>query len=234
MANNACINTWDEVWAEFDAREAARAPQKPRAPEPAKTALLPLAEPPLSLTQPGISEVTCLGVIAPRRRSRLPRVFALMACTLVAIYAGSPVASAVQVAAAIQRGDAATLAQHVDWTTLRPALDVALTAEMQRNASQPMPDFITGMARDMAERLASPTGVALLLNEQMAAGGTQPARDMLSRLRMLETGVWEVTLNSGQAPDRSARLTLALTDAMRLRWDVQAIEFSSQPPARWR
>lgn len=234
MAKNACINTWDEVWAEFDAREAVRAAQKPRAPEPAKAAPQPMAEPPPGSTKPGISELTCPGPIAPRRRSRLPRILALMACTLVAVYAGSPVASAVQVAAAIQRGDAAALAQHVDWTTLRPALDAALTAEMQRNARQPMPDFITAMARDKAERLASPTGVALLLNEQMAAGGAQPARDMLSRLRMLETGVWEVTLNSGHAPDRSARLTLALTDAMRLRWDVQAIEFSSQPPARWR
>jgi hypothetical protein len=170
----------------------------------------------------------------PRGMGRFKRVLAVMACTVVAVYAGSPVASAVQVAAAIQRGDAAALAHYIDWNTLRPALNAALAAETQRNSSQPMPDFITGMAQDMAERLASPAGLALLLNERLAAGGAQPARDMLSRVRLLEAGLWEVTLTSVNVPDRSAKLTLALTDPMRLRWEVQAIELPAQLPARLR
>jgi hypothetical protein len=161
-------------------------------------------------------------------------MIALMACTVIAVYAGSPVASAVQVAAAIQRGDAAALAHYIDWNTLRPALNAALAAETQRHDGQPMPDFITGMATDMAERLSSPAGLALLLNQRLAPGSAQPARDMLSRVRMLEAGLWEVTLTSTQIPDRSAKLTLALTDVARLRWEVQAIQLPPQLPARFR
>jgi hypothetical protein len=51
---------------------------------------------------------------------------------------------------------------------------------------------------------------------------------------MLEAGVWEVTLTSTQVPDRSAKLTLALTDLARLRWEVQAIQLPPQLPARLR
>jgi hypothetical protein len=35
-------------------------------------------------------------------------------------------------------------------------------------------------------------------------------------------------------PDRSAKLTLALTDVARLRWEVQAIQLPPQLPARFR
>jgi hypothetical protein len=142
------------------------------------------------------------------------------------------VASAVQVAAAIQRGDADALAQYIDWSTLRPALNAALEAETQRPESQPMPSFITAMTTDMAERLSSPAGLAALLNQRLAPGGAQPARDMLSGVRMREAGLWDVTLTSTQAPERSAKLTLALTDVTRLRWEVQAIQLPQPGTAR--
>ena len=165
---------------------------------------------------------------------RFKRVIAVILLTMVAVYTGSPMASAVQVAAAIQRGGAAALAHHIEWQSLRPALNAALAAEVQRNDSQPMPSFITGMAQDMAERLSSPAGLGILLSERLPASGAQPAREMLSRLRMLEAGLWEVTLNSPNAPDRSVKLTLALTDVARLRWEVQAIELPAQLPSRLR
>lgn len=209
-----CANTWDEVWAEFDAREAARA----RLANPAA-----MAPPPAPRAPP-----------RPRRPWRFRRALAVMACIAGAAYAGAPVASAVQMAAAIQRGDAAALAPHVEWNTLRPAVEAALAAEMQRNAAAPMPDFITGMAREMTERLASPAGLAALLHERLATGGVPSAREMSSRVRMLEAGLWEVTLASVHRPDRSASLTLALTDPMRLRWEVQAIQLPGPPPARFR
>lgn len=264
MSASACINTWDDVWAEFDARQAETAklegmvagatghlPAEPKAP-PATARLRWLIQARRSRTLPARrsfleasadqwrSEAERLRAAEtqpkakPRGMKRFRRVLAIMACTLVAVYAGSPVASAVQVAAAIQRGDAAALAHYIDWNTLRPALNAALAAETRRHDTQPMPDFITGMAQDMAERLSSPAALALLLNERLAAGGAQPARDMLSRVRMLEAGLWEVTLTSVNVPDRSAKLTLALTDAMRLRWEVQAIELPAQLPARLR
>ena len=268
MSTIACINTWDDVWAEFDARQASRsenampgmmvvgATQYPSAQaqrtNTATARLQRMIQARRDRTLPARrsflessadawrSEADRLRAEQGRKRDkprgmgRFNRVLALMACTLLAVYVGSPVASAVQVAAAIQRGDAAALAHYMDWTTLRPALNAALAAETQRHDGQPMPDFINGMARDMAERLSSPAGLALLLNERLAAGGAQPARDMLSRVRMLEPGLWEVTLTSVNVPDRSAKLTLALTDAMRLRWEVQAIELPAQLPARFR
>lgn len=264
MSANTCINTWDEVWAEFDARQAKKAqpesmvagatgqlPAEPKV-RPARARLQWLIQARRNRTLPVPrsfleasadacrSEAGRLRAAEPEQRAkprgmkRFGRVLALMACTLVAVYAGSPVASAVQVAAAIQRGDAAALAHYIDWNTLRPALNAALAAETRRHDTQPMPDFITGMAQDMAEHLSSPAGLASLLNERLAAGSAQPARDMLSRVRMLEAGLWEVTLTSVNVPDRSAKLTLALTDAMRLRWEVQAIELPAQLPARLR
>ena len=82
--------------------------------------------------------------------------------------------------------------------------------------------------------MASPAGLAVLLNERLAANGTQPAREMVSGVRMLDAALWEVTLSSPQSPERSARLTLALTDPMRLRWEVRAIELPARFPARGR
>jgi len=260
MSANTCTNTWDEVWAEFDKRQAARSgnvdPERmvegAAGTHAGTTRLRQLIHARRSNTLPARRSLP--DASADRRRGeaerlraaqghqrenprglgRFKRGLAVIACTVIAVYAGSPVASAVQVAAAIHRGDTAALAHYIDWTTLRPALNAALAAEARRNDSQPCPDFIAGMAQDMAERLSSPGGLALLLNERLAAGGPQPARDMLSRIRMVEAGLWEVTLTSVNVPDRSAKLTLALTDAMRLRWEVQAIELPAQLPARFR
>lgn len=253
MGASARSDRWDAVWAEFDARQArsgisALASAGGAGTRPPKDPLGRLRRLVRARrSQPGAgprpfpeASAGHLRAAEPARRQlppkrdlgRFKRILAVLACALGAVYAGSPVASAVQLAAAIQRGDAAALAHHIDWNTLRPALSAALAAETQRNSSAPMPDFITGMAQDMAERLASPAGLAVLLNERLAAGGSQPARDMLSRVRLIEAGLWEVTLTSVNLPERSATLTLALTDPMRLRWEVQAIQFPPQLAAR--
>ena len=246
---------WDDVWAAFDARDISGTVVEataalPAAPPPATLRLQRLiqqrrdqASPPRrSFLETGHSAWTEAAASARRAERRSPRSvwrpylrgMAFAACAVVAVYVGSPVASAVQVAAAIQRGDAASLAHHIDWATLRPALTAALAAEAQANHTQPMPSFIMGMAQDMADRLASPAGLAVLLNERLAANGTQPAREMVSGVRMLDAALWEVTLSSPQSPERSARLTLALTDPMRLRWEVRAIELPARLPARGR
>ena len=292
MSSTTCINTWDDVWAEFDARQAVRSQQVKLAAkmtgviETAPAEQTEMAQRPVTAVKTAPAPRTTTETMAnpaetarlnrliharrtktlPIRRSfldrsaeswteaaqtaraaqrkpkpkglgRFKRTIAMMVCTLVAVYAGSPVASAVQVAAAIQRGDAAALAQHVDWASLRPALAAALSAEAQSNASQPMPDFISGMAQDMAGRLASPAGLAVLLNERLAVprgGSSAPAREMLSHVRMVDAGLWEVTLSSPDAPNRSAKLTLALADAVRLRWEVRAIELPTRTQIRAR
>ena len=216
-------SNWDEIWSEFDAREGARI----KATTPSATPIAPTLAP-----KPQHLEAATETVVARWGFGRLMRVAAVMVCTAVAFYAGSPVASAVQFAAAIQRGDATTLAHHIDWPSLRPALDAALAAEVQRNDSEPMPGFIAGMAQDIAQRLAPPEGFAT--PPRLAASAMPPAREMLSRVRMLEAGLWQVTLPMPNMGDRPARLTLALTDVARLRWEVQAIELPTQLPARFR
>ncbi|MDB5412744.1 MAG: hypothetical protein JWR10_1079 [Rubritepida sp.] len=199
MSGTTTSNSWDDVWAEFDARQPVPAVRAPARSRPASVWAAP----------------------------SFKRLIVLMGCALVVLYLASPIAFALQVASAIQRGDAEALSSQMDWASLRPALEAALVAGAQANHARPMPDFITGMARDMTDRLASPSGLAALLNERLASPG-QPAREMLDRIRVIEAGLWEITLISPWAPYRSAKLTLALVDPLRLRWEVRAITLPSR------
>lgn len=203
MSGTTASNSWDEVWAEFDARQPARHVAPARAPRAATR-------------------------VRTRPTAGFRRLLALICVSLAALYAASPVASALQVAAAIQRLDAEGLAGQVDWESLRPALATALSARARDQEARPMPAFIAGMARDMAARLSEPEALAGLLNAHLAQGGGGPAREMLGRVRILEAGLWEVELSPARAPQRATRLTLALADPWRLRWEVRAIALPSQ------
>lgn len=203
--SGAAASSWDEIWAEFDARQAARG-------------AVPVTSPRTGAAEP------------PRPGVRLRRLLALICVALAGLYLLSPVASALQVGAAIQRGDAAALAAQIDWDSLRPALAAELSARARDQEPRPMPAFIAGMAQDMAARLSEPEVLAGLLNAQFAQGG--PAREMLGRVRILAAGLWEVELSPPQAPHRGARLTLALADPWRLRWEVRAITLPSRAGTR--
>jgi hypothetical protein len=206
MGGTTASNSWDEIWAEFDARHVARRVAPASAPRAAAgNRIRPIAG--------------------------FRRLLALIVVGLAALYVASPMASAVQVAAAIQRGDAEALAGHVDWESLRPALAAALSARARDQETRPMPAFIAGMARDMAARLSEPDALAGLLNGFLAHGG--PAREMLGRVRILEAGLWEVELSSPRTPQRATRLTLALADPLRLRWEVRAVTLPSQAGGRF-
>lgn len=209
MSGTTASNSWDEVWAEFDARQPARRVAPARASRAAAR-------------------------IRTRPTAGFRRLLALICVSLAALYVASPVASALQVAAAIQRLDAEALAGQVDWDSLRPALANALSARARDQEPRPMPAFIAGMARDMAARLSEPEALAGLLNAHLAqGGGGGPAREMLGRVRILEARLWEVELSPPQAPQRATRLTLALADPWRLRWEVQAIALPSQAGGRF-
>lgn len=204
--SGAAASNWDEVWAEFDARQAVRG-------------AVPVPPP-----RTGTAEL-------PRPATSLRRLLALICVALAGLYLLSPVASALQVGAAIQRGDAAALAGQIDWDSLRPALAAELSARARGQEPRPMPAFIAGMAHDMAARLSEPEALAGLLNAELAQGG--PAREMLGRVRILAAGLWEVELSPPRAPQRVARLTLALADPWRLRWEVRAITLPSQAGTRF-
>ncbi|TCH99006.1 DUF2939 domain-containing protein [Roseococcus sp. SYP-B2431] len=199
MSGTTASNSWDEIWAEFDARQPVHRAAPARAPE---------------------------GEARRRRRpaAGLRRLLALIGVGLATVYIISPVASAVQVASAIQRGDSGALAGHVDWESLRPAMAAVLSARARDQEERPMPAFIAGMARDMAAQLSGADALTELLKTQLGHGGTGSARDMLGRVRIVGLDAWEVELSAPRFPRRSARLTLGLTDPWRLRWEVRAID----------
>jgi hypothetical protein len=162
MSGTTASNSWDEIWAEFDARQPARVAA------PAKT-FHPVAR------------------AGTRRFFGFRRLLAMICLGLAGLYVTSPVASALQVAAAIQRGDAEALATYVDWNSLRPAMAAELSARARDEETRPMPAFIAGMARDMAARLSDPDTLAGLLNAHLAQDGT--AREMLGRVRIRGVGL---------------------------------------------
>lgn len=206
MSGTTASNSWDEIWAEFDARQPARVAAPARASRPVARA-------------------------ATRRFFGFHRLLAMICLGLAGLYVTSPVASALQVATAIQRGDAEALATHVDWSSLRPAMAAELSARARDQETRPMPAFIVGMARDMAARLSDPDTLADLLNAHLSQDA--PAREMLGRVRIRGVGLWEIELSPPRAPQRATRLTLALTDPLRLRWEVRAITLPSQTDSRF-
>lgn len=205
MAGTTASNSWDEIWAEFDARQPARPAAPKRATHPRAPA-------------------------APRPAAGLRRLVALICLALGGLYLLSPLASALEVGAAIQRGDAERLARHLDRESLRRAVAATLAGRAREGDPRPMPGFITGMAQDMATRLAHPETLAGLLNARLAHPG--PARELLGRVRILEKNLWQVALAPPQAPERAIWLTLALADPLRLRWEVRSLELPSNP-GRW-
>jgi len=142
----------------------------------------------------------------------------------------SPIASAVQFAAALQRADAATIAGHVDWSRLRPALEAKLADLTASRLSGSAPAFLVGMQQDMAARLASPEGLASALQQHLATGpGTHP-HALLRHVRPVDATRWEVSLASPDAPESVVTLTLQLTEPWLLNWQVVGVGLPAPAP----
>ena len=201
MSGSRVSNSWDEIWAEFDARQPAVARPTARTRRPPRGA-------------------------RPRKATWGRGLAASILAAFLVLYLASPVAAALHLAAAIQRGDTGALAGEIDWEALRPGLMEALSTRARDREPHSMPAFIADMAGDMAARLAEPEALTALLNRHLAHGG--PARDLLGRVRIQNAGIWEIELSPPNAPPRrAARLTLALADPWRLRWEVRGIELPS-------
>jgi hypothetical protein len=213
---------WDEVWDEYDMRVAARGPKpatSPAAPPPTPAPPLPVA-------------ATAVGKAPPRGLARLlhwPRGWGLrragLALTaLLGLYLVSPIASAVQFAAAVQRADPDTLAARVDWTQLRPGIEARLqeiTATRLRDAP---PAFLAEMQQSLADHLASPAGLARALAHHLPPGEGLALRQWLREARPVSAGLWQVSLASPDAPSQVVRLTLRLADPWSLHWSVVGVE----------
>lgn len=195
---------WDEVWAEYDARHP-RLPPKP-------------ATPPL----PAREQHPARAPRAPRRWRWRLLVTGLAAALLA--YAASPLAAAVQIAAAVQRADGAAMVPQVDWERLRPAIEARLEAMAAQRLDGPAPAFVRQMQAELAAQLASPQGLGALVGGA-GARGEAPAREWLQAAQPLDGGRWSVTLARPEAPTRATTLTLELQDPLRLRWQVVEVSW---------
>lgn len=218
-AATASAALWDEVWAEYDARQRRRAAASPVPPRPRADWLEELvhgqASPPRTATR---SEATRSEAV-PGSKRRPWRLFALGATAALVAYAASPLAAAVQVASAVQRADATALTTQADWERLRPGIEARLEAMAAQRLDGPPPAFVRQMQADLAARLASPQGFGALVGGSTVRSEA-PAREWLQGAQPREGGRWTVTLARPEAPARTATLTLELQDPLRLRWQV--------------
>ncbi|MBB3897129.1 DUF2939 domain-containing protein [Roseococcus suduntuyensis] len=208
---------WDEVWNDYDRRAAVHgAPHRPSAPTPRPST------PPKSPAAPR-RPWRLLSHFIPRRLWGWRRS-ALALVALVCLYLGSPIASAVQFAVAVQRADPATLASRVDWSLLRPGIEARLTEIASTHISGPPPAFLEELKSSLADRLASPEGLARVLAHHLPPEGGTGFGQAMRQARPISPGLWQVSLASPHAPHQPVRLTLRLTDPLALQWAVVAVE----------
>lgn len=176
---------WEQVWAEYDARHAG-------APAP----IVPPAAPP-----------------ARRKRSfrtlRLAAAFGLLG--LVSAYAAAPFLAAAELGDALASGDAARIAERVDWAELRPVLP---PSGLDGKAGE----FLAAMAEDIGRGMATPAALASLGRERMAHGAS--GLGMIGAIRPISAGRMEIALHGNGGGAQALSVTLALTDPWRLRWQV--------------
>ena len=165
---------------------------------------------------------------APPVRRRRPRFlrFAAAACLmgLVVAYAGAPFLAAATLGEALAAGDAQGLEQRVDWASLGPQFAASLNTQ----PLSPQADrFLGGMARDVAQGMASPEGLLGLVRDRLprGAGGF----GMIGAVRPLDARHWQVALHAPGEADSALHVTLALQDPLRMRWQVVGMEL---PPRR--
>ncbi|MCX8133023.1 MAG: DUF2939 domain-containing protein [Roseococcus sp.] len=210
---------WDEVWAEYDARRPAQPAPAPRTVGPAALGLLPATTRLRPAPRPARP-------VAPRRPWRLA------ACSVVAVllaYAASPVAAALQLAGAAQRADVPALAAQADFERLRPAIAARLDHLAAERLEGAAPAYLHRLREDLSARLASPEGLGALLARQ-APPGSGPAPGWVQAAQPLEGGRWSITLAPPEAPARTATLTLALADPLRLRWQLVDLDWAAPRP----
>jgi hypothetical protein len=202
--SSTTANLWDEVWAEYDARHAPRA---------------------MAVARPATPASAARARRAGRARWWVAGVLALG----FAGYAAAPVLAAQHVTAALAGADAAGMAGLVDWSAVQAGLSGELAA-----ATHALPpgrtaglsgaglDFLQGMARDVSAGMSTAEGLANLMRRRLGVEGRAtlaPAQfhpEGLTRARMV--------LASADGSDGHVTMTLALTDPLRLRWQVVAVE----------
>jgi len=204
--SSTTANLWDEVWAEYDARTAPQPVAVARRQAPAEAA-------------------------RTRRSARASWWLAGLLALGLAGYAAAPVLAAQEVTAALSAADTSAIAEVVDWSAVRAGLTGELSA-----AAHALPpgrtaglsgaglDFLQGMAREVSAGVSTADGLAELIRRRLGVGqgvALAPAQvqpEGLTRARLVF-----VAADGG---DGRISMTLALTDPMRLRWQVVAVDLA--------
>ncbi len=202
--SSTTANLWDEIWAEYDARLA---------PQPAAMARRPAAVVAAPGQRVGHAKWWLAGLLA-------------LGC---AGYAAAPVLAAQNLTAALSAADAEGMAGLVDWSAVQSGLSGELSA-----AAHALPpgrtaglsgaglDYLQGMAREVSAGMSTADGLAELLRRRLGVEG----RATLAPGRMLPEGLTRarLVLASVDGGDGRVSMTLALTDPLRLRWQVVAVD----------
>ncbi|MBP0446136.1 hypothetical protein J8J14_15280 [Roseomonas sp. SSH11] len=170
MGDASRADVWDEVWAEYDARQARRHPRP--APRRARRASTP--------------ELNGWTGQAPswRRVRPMRQVIPALLAGLVLIlgWLAIPWLLALRISVPIGQNDAPALIRQFDQASTQASLRAAMAAQVPDGGGEGARRFLSGMAERMADSWARPEGVAAWLAVRSQAGrGDGPA--MLSRLR---------------------------------------------------
>lgn len=143
---DAATTQWNEVWAEYDARQLS----------------------------PGAAPAVAAPPAPVRRRSRrLLGVVAAAAVLLGGGLIGPPVAAALDLARSLRDGDAPALAAQLDGVALAGAVEEALRRDAAAHHPGGLNPFLSSMAAELAGALVAPEGMAALLR---APEGVPPQR----------------------------------------------------------
>lgn len=213
---------WDQVWEEYDQRrQTTPAPACRPASWPVPLPAAPLAPAPLA-------PAPLAPRVARRRRGagwqRGVRCLAAL-CIIVGAttYATAPILAAARVGKALATGDVAGLQAAVDWQSLSPALRQGMEATV-RDSDGGASGFLAGMADEMARGLATPEGLMALMRERLAAGPGSGGMGMIGAIRPASGGRLQVALHAPGENREAMTVTLALRDALSLRWQVVGLE----------
>jgi hypothetical protein len=209
---------WEEVWADYDARQLRRVPR----PSPAS---------PRPRPQPLPNGWAMPPAAAPRPRIRPLRqlVLALLAALLLlGGWLALPWLLAARISVPIGQGDAPALLRQFDAPVTMARLRADLAAEVPEDAGEGARRFLTGMADRMAESWARPEGVAAWLAVRSRGGRGEGDLPPLTRLRSARpVGLSSFRLEYGPAQGGGVAFELAWQgDAFR----VTGMRFLDQPP----
>jgi hypothetical protein len=214
MQGERRADIWDEVWAEYDERQAARYPARPTPrrrrrpvrPEPFSWAPAPEGFGVPAFEVPGVAAAVAFGAStaenrAPRRRVRpMVQVTAglVAGLLLLALWLALPWMLAMRLSVPIGQGDGPGLLRQFDTPAAMASLRAGLAAEIPEGSGEGARRFLGGMADRMAASWQKPEAVASWLAMRARGGRFEGSPVPLSGLRSARpTGLTSFRLEYG-------------------------------------